>query len=39
MPLAHPPSHAQVDFGEAIGVIGGIERKIHLFAFDLPHHG
>ena len=37
MPLAHPPGHAQVDFGEAIGVIGGIERKIHFFAFDLPH--
>ena len=29
--------HAQVDFGEAIGVIGGVERKIHFFAFDLPH--
>jgi transposase len=26
-----------VDFGEAIGVIGGVERKIHFFAFDLPH--
>ena len=37
VPLAHPPGHAQVDFGEAIGVIGGIERKIHFFAFDLPH--
>ena len=22
---------------EAIGVIGGVERKIHFFAFDLPH--
>ena len=37
VPLAHPPGHAQVDFGEAIGIIGGIERKIHFFAFDLPH--
>ena len=37
VPLVHPPGHAQVDFGEAIGVIGGVERKIHLFAFDLPH--
>ena len=37
VPLAHPPGHAQVDFGEAIGVIGGVERKIHFFAFDLPH--
>ena len=23
VPLAHPPGHAQVDFGEAIGIIGG----------------
>ena len=37
VPLAHPPGHAQADFGEAIGVIGGVERKIHFFAFDLPH--
>ena len=37
VPLVHPPGHAQVDFGEAIGVIGGIGRKIHFFAFDLPH--
>jgi transposase len=37
VPLVHPPGHAQVDFGEAIGIIGGIECKIHLFAFDLPH--
>ena len=37
VPLAHPPGHAQADFGEAIGVIGGIEGKIHFFAFDLPH--
>ena len=29
--------HAQADFGEAIGVIGGVERKIHFFAMDLPH--
>src|SRR5947208_2069200 len=32
-----PLVHAQADFGEAIGVIGGVERKIHFFAFDLPH--
>lgn len=37
VPLEHPPEHAQVDFGEAIGVIGGVVRKIHFFAFDLPH--
>src|SRR3954467_7914419 len=37
VPLVHAPGHAQADFGEAIGVIGGVERKIHFFAFDLPH--
>ena len=29
VPLTHPPGHAQVDFGEALAVIGGVERKIH----------
>src|SRR5665213_2527054 len=24
VPLAHPPGHAQVDIGEAVGVIGGV---------------
>jgi transposase len=37
VPLEHAPGHAQVDFGEAIGIIGGVERKIHFFAMDLPH--
>ena len=37
VPLIHPPGHAQADFGEAIGVIGGVERKIHFLAIDLPH--
>jgi transposase len=37
VPLAHPPGHAQADFGEAIGVIGGVECKIHFLAMDLPH--
>jgi transposase len=37
VPLVHPPGHAQADFGEAIGIIDGMERKIHFFAFDLPH--
>ena len=27
IPLVHPPGHAQADFGEAIGIIGGVERK------------
>ena len=37
VPLEHAPGHAQVDFGEAFAVIGGVERKIHFFALDLPH--
>jgi transposase len=37
VPLAHPPGHAQVDFGEAIGVIGGVRQKIHVFFMDVPH--
>ena len=37
VPLVHAPGHAQADFGEAIGIIGAVERKIHFFAFDLPH--
>ena len=32
VPLAHSPGHAQVDFGEALAVIGGVERKIHFLA-------
>jgi transposase len=36
VPLAHPPGHAQVDFGECIGVIGGVRMKLHVFCFDLP---
>jgi transposase len=35
VPLAHP-GHAQVDFGECIGVIGGVRAKLHVFCFDLP---
>jgi len=37
VPLSHPPGHAQVDFGEALVVIGGVEQKAYFFAFDLPH--
>ncbi len=37
IPLEHPPGHAQVDFGEALAVLGGVERKIHFFALSLPH--
>ena len=37
VPLRHDPGHAQADFGEALAEIGGVEQKIHFFAFDLPH--
>jgi transposase len=37
VPLCHAPGHAQVDFGEAVAVIGGVERKVRFFAMDLPH--
>ena len=45
VPLAHPPGHAQCDFGEALAVIGGVKRKslplaeagVHFFVLDLPH--
>ncbi len=36
VPLAHPPGHAQVDFGEAEAVIGGVRQKVHFFCLDLP---
>ena len=36
VPLAHPPGHAQVDFGEAVAVIGGVRQKVHFFCMDLP---
>jgi transposase len=37
VPLAHPPGHAQVDFGEAVVVVDGVEQKGHFLAMDLPH--
>ena len=37
VPLSHPPGHAQCDFGEALMVIGGVERKAHCFVLDMPH--
>jgi transposase len=36
VPLVHPPGDAQADFGEALAVIGGEERKAHYLAIDLP---
>jgi hypothetical protein len=35
VPLRHDPGHAQVDFGEALAEIAGVERQIHFFAMDL----
>jgi transposase len=37
MPLTHRPGHAQVDFGEADGYIGGKKVRFHYFCLDLPH--
>jgi transposase len=37
VPLAHPAGHAQADFGEALAIIGGVERKIHFLVMELPH--
>ncbi len=37
MPLAHPPGHAQIDFGEALVVIAGVQRKAAIFVLSLPH--
>lgn len=37
VPLAHPPGHAQADFGEALAIIAGVERKVHFLVFALPH--
>jgi hypothetical protein len=37
VPLVHPPGHAQVDFGEAIGTIDGVRQKMHVSYMDLPH--
>ena len=36
VPLEHSPGDAQADFGEAMAVIGGVERKAHYLAVDLP---
>jgi transposase len=36
VPLRHQPGEGQADFGEALVVIGGVERKAHYLAVDLP---
>jgi DNA replication protein DnaC len=37
VPLVHTPGEAQADFGEALVVISGDERKADFMVFDLPH--
>jgi len=37
VPLTHPAGEAQVDFGEAVVVLAGVERKAHYLVMDLPH--
>jgi len=37
VPLTPAPGTAQADFGEALVIVGGEERKAHFFAIDLPH--
>jgi transposase len=37
VPLSHRPGHAQADFGEADGYIGGRKIRSHYFCADLPH--
>ena len=37
VPLSLPPGHAQCDFGGALVVTGGVQRKAHCFVLDLPH--
>lgn len=37
VPLVHEAGEAQVDFGEAIAILGGEEVKIHFFVMDLPY--
>jgi transposase len=37
VPLSHRPGHAQADFGEADGYIGGKRVRFHYFCLDLPH--
>ena len=38
VPLAHPPGDTQADFGEALVVINGVERKTHYLVIDLPQN-
>lgn len=37
VPLSHRPGHAQADFGQADGYIGGKKIRFYYFCMDLPH--
>jgi len=37
VPLTHAPGTAQVDFGQALAMVNGVECTVHFFALDLPH--
>jgi transposase len=37
LPLTHPPGEAQVDFGFAEAVIGGVPTQVALFVMSLPY--
>ena len=37
VPLAHPPGHAEADFGEADAIIAGVMHRAHFFVMTLPH--
>lgn len=37
VPLSHAPGEAQVDFGEAEIILGGVPQTTHFFGLDLPH--
>ncbi|MDA3961566.1 MAG: IS21 family transposase [Planctomycetota bacterium] len=37
VPLTHDPGMAQVDFGEAVVRMRGVEVKAHIFAIELPY--
>jgi transposase len=37
VPLVHASGKAQADFGEALVVVAGVERRAHYLAMDLPH--
>src|SRR4029453_12573660 len=37
--IGHVVSRGRTDFGECIGVIGGVRTKLHVFCFDLPPSG